>query len=46
MVKCPKCGTENVTLAKKWTLAPKGRKPVIIGLFKCANGHFFRAGVK
>jgi len=46
MPKCPKCGTEVAAPIKKWTLAPKGRKPVTIGLFKCPNGHFFRAGVK
>ncbi|RLE75731.1 MAG: chorismate-binding protein [Thermoprotei archaeon] len=47
MVKCPKCGSEDVTLMKKWPLAPKNRKPVIIGLYKCNScGYYFRKGVK
>jgi len=47
MVKCPKCGSEDVTLVKKWPLAPRGRKPVIIGLYKCNScGFYFRKGVK
>mgnify|MGYP000194439455 FL=1 len=47
MPKCPKCGTEVEKPIKTWQLAPKGRKPVTIGLFKCPNcGTFFRKGVK
>ncbi|NHV45846.1 MAG: chromatin protein Cren7 [Candidatus Verstraetearchaeota archaeon] len=47
MAKCPKCGTENPTPTKTWTLAPKGRKPLTVGLFKCSNcGAYFRAGIK
>ncbi len=47
MVKCPKCGGEVEKPVKVWKLAPKGRKPVIIGLFKCPQcGAYFRKGVK
>lgn len=47
MAKCPKCGTEVESPMKTWTLAPKGRKGVTIGLFKCPNcGAFFRSGIK
>jgi len=46
MAKCPKCGADVASPTKTWTLAPKGRRPVTIGLFKCPNGHFFRAGIK
>ncbi|MCC6012813.1 MAG: chromatin protein Cren7 [Candidatus Verstraetearchaeota archaeon] len=47
MAKCPKCGTEVASPTKTWTLAPKGRKAVTIGLFKCPNcGAYFRAGIK
>jgi len=45
MPKCPKCGAEVVKPIKTWILAPKGRKGVIIGLFKCPNGHYFRAKI-
>ena len=46
MVKCPKCGKEVKTPIKTWILAPRGRKQVKIGLFKCPNcGAFFRKGV-
>ena len=30
---------------KVWTLAPKGRKGVIIGLFRCPNGKTVRKAV-
>lgn len=43
MAKCPKCGAEVSTPLKSWVLAPKGRKGVEIGLFKCPAGHYFRA---
>jgi len=47
VVKCPKCGSENVELVKSWELAPRGRKPVKVGLFKCQQcGAFFRKGIK
>jgi len=47
MVRCPKCGAEVEKPVKTWQLAPKGRKPVTIGLFKCPNcGAYFRKGVK
>ncbi len=45
MPKCPKCGAEVKEPIKTWVLAPKGRKGVIIGLFRCPNGHYFRAKV-
>ncbi|UXD21471.1 chorismate-binding protein [Ignicoccus pacificus DSM 13166] len=45
MPKCPKCGAEVDQPIKTWLLAPKGRKGVIIGLFRCPNGHYFRAKV-
>ena len=45
MPKCPKCGAEVKEPLKTWVLAPKSRKGVIIGLFKCPNGHYFRARV-
>ncbi len=43
MPKCPKCGAEVDKPIKTWVLAPKGRKGVVIGLYKCPNGHYFRA---
>jgi len=47
MVKCKKCGTEVGAPLKTWVLAPKGRRPVTMGLYKCpACGAYFRAGVK
>ena len=47
MAKCPKCGAEVEKPIKVWKLAPKGRKPVHIGLFKCPRcGTYFRKGVK
>ncbi|KUO92565.1 MAG: chromatin protein Cren7 [Thermocladium sp.] len=30
---------------KVWTLAPKGRKGVVIGLFKCPNGKTIRKSI-
>lgn len=43
MAKCPKCGTEVSTPLKSWILAPKGRKPVTMGLYKCQScGAYFR----
>ncbi|MCC6013895.1 MAG: chromatin protein Cren7 [Candidatus Verstraetearchaeota archaeon] len=42
--KCPKYRTEVTFPTKTWTLAPKGRKLVTIGLFKCPNcDSYFRA---
>jgi uncharacterized Zn finger protein len=47
MAKCPKCGTEVASPVKSWQLAPKGRKPITIGLFKCTNcGTYFRKAIK
>jgi len=47
MAKCPKCGTKVSKPEKTWVLAPKGRRPVTIGLFKCpVCGAYFRSGVK
>ncbi|OYT60524.1 MAG: chorismate-binding protein [Thermoprotei archaeon] len=46
MPKCPKCGAEVEKPIKTWVLAPKGRKGVKIGLFKCPNAHYFRAKVE
>ncbi|RLE50067.1 MAG: chorismate-binding protein [Candidatus Methanomethylicota archaeon] len=47
MAKCPKCGAEVANPTKTWVLAPKGKKPVTIGLFKCPScGTVFRAAVK
>ena len=44
MAKCPRCGTEVLQPEKKWRLAPKGAKGVIIGLYRCPNcGKYFRA---
>jgi len=45
MAKCPKCGAEVPTPEKTWELAPRGRRGITIGLFKCPNGHYFRAKV-
>jgi len=47
MAKCPKCGTEVPQPTKTWTLAPKGRKPVTVGLFKCPScGAYFNFFIK
>ncbi|RLE95128.1 MAG: chorismate-binding protein [Thermoprotei archaeon] len=47
MYKCPKCGADVEKPLKTWQLAPKGRKPVTVGLFKCPKcGAYFRKGVK
>ena len=44
MAKCGKCGTEVEKPEKTWTMAPKGRKPLKVGLFKCPKcGKSFRA---
>ena len=44
---CPKCGAEVEAPIKTWVLAPKGRKGVVIGLFKCPRcGATFRKGIK
>ena len=32
MAKCSKCGVDVPKAEKSWTLAPKGKKPVPIGL--------------
>lgn len=45
VAKCPKCSAEVEQPLKTWTLKPRGRKGIIIGLFKCPNGHYFRAKV-
>lgn len=45
MPKCPICGAEVHEPVKTWVLKPKNRRGVIIGLFKCPNGHYFRAKV-
>lgn len=47
MAKCSKCGTEVAKPEKTWTLAPKGKKAVTVGLYKCPScGAFFRASSK
>ncbi|MEN3007313.1 MAG: chromatin protein Cren7 [Candidatus Methanosuratincola petrocarbonis] len=47
MAKCTKCGTEVAKPEKTWTLAPKGKKAVTVGLYKCPScGAFFRASSK
>jgi len=47
MAKCPKCGMEVAKPTKTWKLAPKGKKPINIGLYKCSGcGAFFRAAMK
>ena len=46
MAKCSKCGAEVEKPTKTWVLTPKSREPVTIGLYKCPEGHSFRAGVK
>ena len=43
MTKCPKCNTEVSAPLKSWILAPKGKKSVIMGLYKCQScGAYFR----
>ncbi|MEM0066341.1 MAG: chromatin protein Cren7 [Sulfolobales archaeon] len=45
-VKDPHTGQELELVPEKiWTLAPKGRKGVKIGLFKSPTGKYFRAKV-
>ena len=41
------CDGEVVKLkpVKAWVLAPRGRKGVIIGLFKCPNGKTVRKAI-
>ena len=47
MPTCPKCGTDVKNPIKTWELAPRGRKPVKIGLFRCPKcGTYFRRGIK
>ncbi len=47
MAKCPKCGKENTKPTKTWKMAPKGKKPVVIGLHKCAScGMTYRVAMK
>jgi len=47
MAKCSKCGTEVAKPEKTWTLAPKGKKAVTVGLYKCPScGAYFRASSK
>jgi len=44
MATCPYCETQVDKPIKTWTLAPKGKKPVVIGIFRCPNcGKYFRA---
>ncbi|MHC1628859.1 MAG: chromatin protein Cren7 [Candidatus Nezhaarchaeales archaeon] len=46
MARCPNCGAEIEKPIKTWELAPKGKKPITIGLFKCPGcGKYFRAKV-
>ncbi|MFZ8850342.1 MAG: chromatin protein Cren7 [Thermoproteota archaeon] len=45
MPACPKCGQQADKPIKSWMLAPKGKKPLNIGLFKCPNGHYFRKAI-
>jgi len=43
---CPKCGAKAEELVKSWPLGRKGsKKKIVIGLFKCPNGHTFRAKI-
>jgi DNA-directed RNA polymerase subunit RPC12/RpoP len=47
MAKCPKCGVDVAKPTKTWRLAPKGKKAITIGLYKCSGcGAFFRAAQK
>ncbi len=47
MAKCPKCGMEVAKPTKTWKMAPKGRKAITIGLFKCPGcGTTFRSTIK
>ncbi len=47
MAKCSKCGTEVAKPEKTWMLAPKGKKSVTVGLYKCPScGAYFRASSK
>ncbi|MBM5804973.1 MAG: chorismate-binding protein [Candidatus Verstraetearchaeota archaeon] len=47
MAKCPKCGKNVDKPTKTWKLAPKGKKAINIGLYKCSGcGTFFRAAMK
>ncbi len=47
MVECPKCGYDVKEPIKTWPLAPRGRKPIIIGQFKCPRcGTSFKRAVK
>ena len=41
------CNGETVKLkpVKAWVLAPRGRKGVIIGLFRCPNGKTVRKAI-
>ena len=44
MAKCPKCGINVEKPEKTWTMAPKKRKPLTVGLYKCPScGKSFRA---
>uniref|UniRef100_A0A7C3ET03 Chorismate-binding protein n=1 Tax=Candidatus Methanomethylicus mesodigestus TaxID=1867258 RepID=A0A7C3ET03_9CREN len=47
MAKCTKCGTEVAKPEKSWTMAPKGKKAVTVGLYKCPScGAYFRSSTK
>jgi ribosomal protein L37AE/L43A len=47
MAKCTKCKMEVAKPSKTWKMAPKGRKAITIGLFKCPGCETtFRSTVK
>jgi hypothetical protein len=47
VAKCPKCGKDNAKPTKTWKMAPKGKKPIVIGLHKCAScGMTYRISMK
>jgi len=37
MPKCKACGADLANPEKTWTMAPKGKPPVTMGLFKCPS---------
>ena len=46
MPRCPICGAEVDKPEKTWVLRPRNRKKgIVIGLFRCPNGHVFRAKI-
>ncbi len=46
MAKCSKCGVDVENPTKTWTLRVIEGRPVTIGLFRCPEGHVFRAGIE